>query len=101
MALLKTLLYVLVMLVFIVFGLVFSFRNNSDISVDLLFYQTTQFTVGFWLISSLLTGVLIGFLLFLPANLLNKLKVHRLSIKAQKLSASQSNHSSSELTKGS
>tara|TARA_R110001592_G_scaffold175466_3_gene414655 strand:+ start:1184 stop:1450 length:267 start_codon:yes stop_codon:yes gene_type:complete len=69
------------MLVFIISGLVFSFRNNSLINVDLLFIQSSAFSVGFWLLSTLLIGFILGMLSTLPKRFFQNIKIHQLSKK--------------------
>lgn len=81
MAIFKTVLYVLVVLIFIVFGLVFSFRNQSLINVDLLFIEIASFSAGFWVLGSLLAGVVLGLFLALPRRISQALKIRVLSKK--------------------
>jgi len=81
MAIFKNVLYVLVVLTFIVFGLVFSFRNQTLINVDLLFVEITSFSTGFWVIGSLLAGVVLGLFLALPKRMSQALKIRALSKK--------------------
>ncbi len=90
MAMLKSLFYLLLMLVFIVAGLIFSFRNHTQVSVDLLFFQSSDFSIGFWLLVSFVVGAVLGIILIVPNNLVNKLKVHQLSKKVTKNKLSQS-----------
>tara|TARA_R110002167_G_scaffold186072_16_gene386985 strand:- start:3305 stop:3607 length:303 start_codon:yes stop_codon:yes gene_type:complete len=90
MAMLKSLFFLLVMLVFIVIGLIFSFRNHSLISVDLLFLQSSDFSVGFWLLASLIVGVVLGMALVLPNRLIQRFKIHQLSKKLTDDNLSQS-----------
>jgi uncharacterized membrane protein YciS (DUF1049 family) len=89
MAMLKFLFYLLVMLVFIVVGLIFTFRNHSLISVDLLFLQSSNFSIGFWLIISLIIGVVLGMALVLPNRLIQKIKIYQLSKKLSNENQSQ------------
>lgn len=81
MAILKTVLYVLVVLTFIIFGLVFSFRNQSLVNVDLLFVEIASLSIGFWIVGSLLAGVVLGLFLALPKRMSQALKIRALSKK--------------------
>jgi uncharacterized integral membrane protein len=79
MAMLKFLFYLFVMLVFILAGLVFSFRNHSMIDVDLLFFQSSNLSVGFWLLSTLIIGFILGVISAFPKRLFQNIKIHKLS----------------------
>lgn len=81
MAMLRSLFLLLVMLVCIVVGLLFSFRNNSLINVDLLFFQSSGFSIGFWLLVFLMVGVVLGMALVLPNRLAQRFKIHQLTKK--------------------
>ena len=78
---LKFLFYLVLMLVFIITGLVFSFRNSSFIDVDLLLIQSSSFSVGFWLLASLLVGFILGVVSSFPKRLFQNIKIHQLSKK--------------------
>ena len=79
MAIFKSILYVLVVLTCIILGLIFSFRNQSLVNVDLLFVEIASFSIGFWLLGSLLVGVVLGLFLALPKRLSQALKIKMLS----------------------
>lgn len=81
MAILKSVFYVILVLTFIVLGLIFSFRNQSLISVNLIFTEIGFLSIGFWLLASLLLGVLLGLFLALPKRLSQSLKIRSLSKK--------------------
>lgn len=99
MAMLKSLFYLLVMLVFIIVGLIFLFRNQSLINVDFLILQSSNLSIGFWLLVSLLVGVVLGMMLVLPARFLQKRKIHQLSKKIKNNKMPQT-HIKVESTKG-
>lgn len=84
MAMLKFCFYLLVMLIFIVLGLVFSFRNQSLVNVDLLLYEFPPLSVGIWILSSLIIGVILGASLAYPKNILQNIRIKRLAKKASK-----------------
>lgn len=69
------------MLIVIVTGLVFSFRNQAVVSVDFLFYQFPSFSIGFWILSTLIVGVLLGIFLSYPKKLFQSIRIKRLSKK--------------------
>jgi len=71
----------MVVLTCIIFGLIFSFRNQSLVNVDLLFVEIASFSVGFWILGSLLAGVVLGLFLALPKRLSQALKIRMLSKK--------------------
>jgi uncharacterized integral membrane protein len=79
MAIIKFVFYIAVLLTFIVLGLSFTFRNQIPISVDLLIIESNQFTSGFWILGSLLAGVILGLFLALPGRLSQALKIRSLS----------------------
>lgn len=81
MAILKSVFYVIVVLTFIILGLVFSFRNQPLVNVDLLFVEIGFLSIGFWLIASLLLGVFLGLFLAFPKRLSQALKIRILSKK--------------------
>lgn len=89
MAILKSVFYVLVVLTFIILGLVFSFRNQSLVNVDLLFVEIGFLSIGLWLLASLLLGVLMGLFLAFPKRLSQTLKIRSLS---RKVTANTSGH---------
>lgn len=87
MAMLKFCFYLLVMLVFIVTGLVFCFRNQSLVSVDFLFYQSAPLSIGFWVLSALIMGVVLGILLAYPQKIFQNLRIKYLSKQVSKSGA--------------
>lgn len=50
-------------------SIIFVFRNDSLVAVDLLFVELSSLSLGFWLLSSLVLGLVLGLCLSLPANL--------------------------------
>ena len=81
MATLKFCFYLLVMLMFIVMGIVFSYRNEALVNVDFIFYQFPPLSVGFWVLSVFIIGVVLGGLLAYPKNIIQAIKLKRLSKK--------------------
>lgn len=92
MAMIKSLFYLFVLLFFVVAGLLFSFRNDAVVEVDLLFTSINSLSLGFFLLSSLIIGVVIGVLLVMPKRLWQDFKIKRLSknLKESKVSSTQS-----------
>lgn len=88
MAMLRFLFYLLVMLVFIIAGLIFSFRNNTLINVDLIVLQIPSLSIGIWLLLSLILGVILGIILAFPKSVSQSLKIHKLSKKLPESSLS-------------
>ncbi len=75
------------MVIFIVGGLVFSFRNQSLVNVDLLFYQFPPLSIGFWLLSALIAGVILGIALAYPKKIFQNIRIKRLSKKVSESGA--------------
>jgi len=91
MALLKFILYAVVIIGVITLALMFGFRNKEAVLVDFFFVQFTLMGSGFWVLVSLISGVLIGWLLSVPNSIL--LKLSNKKIKRQ------SKNQSEELTR--
>ena len=81
MAMLRFCFYLLVMLLFIVMGLVFSFRNQSLINVDFIFYQFPPLSSGLWVLSAFICGVVLGGVLVYPKSIFQGIKLKRMSKK--------------------
>ncbi len=50
-------------------SIVFVLRNDNLVAVDLLFIELSSLSVGFWLLASLVLGLILGLCLSLPANI--------------------------------
>jgi len=85
MSFVKTLLYMMILLIIIVITLFFGLRNKQAITVDFLFIQFSSLGAGFWIIASLVIGVLLGWLLSLPKGITLKIsnQSHRRKLKNQ------------------
>ncbi len=101
MAILKSIVYVLVALAFIIFGLIFSFRNQELISVDLLFFEMPLFSIGFWILGSLIAGVLLGLILALPRQLFQSIRIKMLTKKQHDTNSPTVERVRAESSKGS
>jgi putative membrane protein len=91
---LRRLLAIVLAIIVIVFGVLFSLQNQTLITVDLLLPQVFQQTTAFWVLASFAAGVLLSLvvfsLLFLQAQQRNvrlNLKVNALRRQLAKLEA--------------
>ncbi len=80
----------LLVLVILLACVVFVLRNDVLIVVDFVFFQFASLSLGFWLLGSLLIGLLLGFLCSVPAQIFlsgtKKLKDKRLQTSETELS---------------
>lgn len=88
------------MLACIVTGLVFTFRNQELITVDLLFHQTASFSVGIWILAALIFGVVLGWVLSYPRKIVHALKIKQLSKKASESNRISTSQVKNESNKG-
>lgn len=83
---LSFLLFVVILLACVVFVL----RNDALVAVDLLFVEFTSLSVGFWVLGSLVVGLILGFLFSVPTQIFlfgsKKIKDKRLQTTETKLS---------------
>jgi uncharacterized membrane protein YciS (DUF1049 family) len=91
---LRRLLAIVLAIIVIVFGVLFSLQNQTLVTVDLLLPQVFQQTTAFWVLASFASGVLLSLvvfsLLFLQAQQRNvrlNLKVNALRRQLAKLEA--------------
>jgi putative membrane protein len=91
---LRRLLAIVLAIIVIVFGVLFSLQNQTLVTVDLLLPQVFQQTTAFWVLASFAAGVLLSLvvfsLLFLQAQQRNvrlNLKVNALRRQLAKLEA--------------
>lgn len=61
---LRRLLLILIAMVVIIFGVLFSLQNQTVISVDLLLPGVVQQTIAFWVLGSFVAGVLLSLVVF-------------------------------------
>lgn len=66
MLLIKRLFFSLVLLACVVFGLLFSIRNQTLVTLDLLIFTLPEASLALIMIGAVLIGTLIGWLLILP-----------------------------------
>ncbi|MFK7161123.1 LapA family protein [Marinospirillum sp. MEB164] len=66
MLLIKRLSFSLVLLACVVFGLLFSIRNQTLVTLDLLIFTLPEASLALIIIGAVLIGTLIGWLLILP-----------------------------------
>jgi uncharacterized integral membrane protein len=101
MAIIKFVFYIAIMLFFLVLGLTFTLRNQIPLTVDLLIVQSSSATSGFWVLGSLLAGVIIGLLIALPGRLTQAFKIRNLSkIKTSKVNNIPSGKAKTDALKG-
>jgi uncharacterized membrane protein YciS (DUF1049 family) len=91
---LRRLLFIVLAMVVIVFGGLFSLQNQTVITVDLLLPEAFQQTTAFWVLGSFAAGVILSLLvfslIFLQAQQRNvrlKLKLNNLQRQLSKLEA--------------
>jgi uncharacterized integral membrane protein len=72
MAKLKLVLSCLLVVAIVAVGFIFFFRNDTPISVNFIVFSSSSLGVGFWILSSFVLGVLLGWLIGLPRELLLK-----------------------------
>lgn len=82
---LRRLLQILLAIVVIVFGVLFSLQNQAVISVDLLLPQVFQQTTAFWVLGSFAAGVLLSLLVFSLLFLKTQQRNVRLALKLKSL----------------
>ena len=75
MALLKLILSVLLVFIFVIFGMVFVFHNSAPVLVDFFLIQFSSMGIGFWIFVSLILGIFLGWLSLLPVGILLKLSI--------------------------
>ena len=74
----RFLLFVVLLVVSVLAGMLFTSQNSLPISVTFFGYDLPVWSTGLWLTVSLLIGAVIGFVLsFLPAILLRKSTVSK------------------------
>jgi uncharacterized integral membrane protein len=68
---------------------VFILRNDELVTVDFLFTEFTSFSVGFWVLGSLVVGLVTGFLCSVPAQIFltssKKIKDKQLRVSESKV----------------
>ena len=83
MALLKFVLYAVVVIGVITLALMFGLRNKEAILVDFFFVQNATMGSGFWILSSLISGILIGWLLSVPNSIFLKFSNKKIQRKVK------------------
>jgi putative membrane protein len=82
---LRRILAILLAILVIVFGVLFSLQNQAVIRVDLLFPQPFEQTTAFWVLGSFVAGVLLSLIVFSIMYLQAQQKQLRLTIKVKSL----------------
>lgn len=82
---LRRLLLIVLAIVVIVFGVLFSLQNQAVISVDLLLPEPLQNTTAFWVLGSFVAGVLLSLLVFSLLFLQAQQRNVRLNLKLKSL----------------
>jgi len=88
--LIKAVFFVIIIILALVIGVLFSTRNSQAISLDLIFFQFPPISMAIWLLLSLAIGVLLSAFVYSFVTL--KLKRHNAQLQRQlsKLHATQS-----------
>lgn len=82
---LRRLLLIVLAIVVILFGVLFSLQNQAVISVDLLLSEPLQNTTAFWVLGSFVAGVLLSLLVFSLLFLQAQQRNVRLNLKLKSL----------------
>ncbi|MEY3017170.1 MAG: hypothetical protein RL336_305 [Pseudomonadota bacterium] len=82
---LRRMLAILLAILVIVFGVLFSLQNQSVISVDFLLPQPFQQTTAFWVLGSFVAGILLSLVVFSIMYLQAQQKQLRLTIQLKSL----------------
>jgi len=69
MAALKLFIYIVILLVIVALGMLFGFRNDTAVTVDLLFTDVSTMGIGVWILLSFVIGSLFGWLVSLPSTI--------------------------------
>ena len=83
MALLKFVLCIMVVIGVVALALMFGFRNKEAILVDFIFVQFSSMGSGFWILSSLISGILVGWLLSVPNSIFLKFSNKKIQRKVK------------------
>jgi putative membrane protein len=88
--LIKAVLFVVIIMVALIVGVLFSTRNSQAVSLDLIFFQFPPMSMAIWLLLSLAMGML--FCAFIYSFVTFKLKRHNAQLQRQlsKLNQTQS-----------
>ena len=87
MKLIKAVLFIVITMVALVVGVLFSTRNSQAVSLDLIFFQLPQMSMAIWLLFSLVTGMLLC--AFIYSFVIFKLKRHNAQLQRQLSKANQ------------
>ena len=82
---LRRILAILLAILVIVFGVLFSLQNQAVISVDLLLPEPFQQTIAFWVLGSFVAGILLSLVVFSIMYLQAQQKQLRLTLKLNSL----------------
>ena len=87
MKLIKAVLFIVIIMVALVVGVLFSTRNSQAVSLDLIFFQLPPMSMAIWLLLSLAMGVLLC--AFIYSFVTFKLKRHNAQLQRQLSKANQ------------
>ena len=96
MKLIKAVLFVVITMVALILGVLFSTRNSQAVSLDLIFFQLPPMSIAIWLLLSLAMGVLLC--AFIYSFVTFKLKRHNAQLQRQ-LSKFTQTQSSNKVTR--
>jgi len=80
MKLIKSIFFVIVIIIALVVGVLFSTRNNQTFSLDLIFFQLPSMSIAIWLLLSLAFGAALSAFMYSVVVL----KLKRSNIKLQR-----------------
>jgi len=69
MTVLKRFCYLILLIIIIIPGMMFCLRNDTTVTVDFLFAETSIFSVGVWILLSFIVGCIFGLLMTLPSTI--------------------------------
>ncbi|MFT7179433.1 MAG: putative membrane protein [Oceanospirillaceae bacterium] len=90
MKLIKAVLFVVIIMVALIVGVLFSTRNSQAVSLDLIFFQFPPMSMAIWLLLSLAMGMVLCAFVYSVVNLKLKRKNVQLQRQLSKVNQKQS-----------
>ena len=69
----------------IAFGIIFTIKNSTVISLDLIIIQLPELSISLWLLLALLLGALLG--LFISSSIIIRLKARVMQLQRENMQA--------------
>jgi putative membrane protein len=88
--LIKAVLFVVIIMVALIVGVLFSTRNSQAVSLDLIFFQFPPMSMAIWLLLSLAMGMVLCAFVYSVVNLKLKRKNVQLQRQLSKVNQKQS-----------